>query len=134
MHALLLLALFAADEPSPEPGPKKVKLASGLTYLELKEGKGPAAKNGDRLRVHYAGRLAKDGKPFDSTRGGTPFTFELGKGAVIKGWDEGLVGVKPGGKRKLLIPAKLAYGERGVGPIPPNADLIFDVELVSIEK
>jgi len=134
MHALILLLAMSADD-SPDPGPKKVKLPSGVIYVDMKEGTGAAAKAGNKLSVHYTGWLVKDGKKFDSSLDRKEaFVFELGKGSVIKGWDEGLVGMKPGGKRKLLIPAKEAYGEKGSGgTIPANADLIFEVELIKIE-
>lgn len=107
----------------------------GLIVKEMAVGSGAAtAKRGDKLKVHYTGTLT-DGSEFDSSRTrGQPFTFEAGKGAVIKGWDAGLIGMKVGGKRKLTIPPDLAYGDRGAPPkIPPNATLIFDVELLAIE-
>jgi FKBP-type peptidyl-prolyl cis-trans isomerase len=129
----LLLAAVQADEPDPEP-PGMKALKSGLKYRDLAAGKGAAAKPGNTLRVHYTGWLAKGKKKFDSSRdSGRPFNFKLGAGMVIKGWDEGLVGMKVGGKRRLLIPAKLGYGARGAGGlIPPNADLVFEVELLGI--
>lgn len=96
-------------------------------------GTGPEAKDGDKVWVHYTGRLAKNKKQFDSSVGKKPFPVELGKGEVIKGWDMGLVGMKVGGKRTLTIPSKLGYGDAGHPPdIPPKATLIFDVELLSI--
>ena len=96
-------------------------------------GTGPEAKDGDKVWVHYTGRLAKNNKQFDSSVGKKPFPVELGKGEVIKGWDLGLVGMKVGGKRKLTIPSKLGYGDAGHPPdIPPKATLVFDVELLSI--
>jgi len=106
--------------------------------LEIKDvvvGKGPEAKSGDTVKVHYTGTLT-DGKEFDSSRKrNEPFQFTLGQGMVIKGWDEGVAGMKVGGKRKLTIPPSKAYGPRGVpGAIPPNSTLIFDVELVEIVK
>jgi peptidylprolyl isomerase len=113
---------------------KTVKTDSGLEYVDLKEGTGEAAKAGDKVQVHYTGTLKSDGKKFDSSLDRKqPFTFDLGAGKVIKGWDEGVAGMKVGGKRKLIIPAKLGYGERGAGnAIPPNADLVFEVELLKI--
>src|SRR5579862_7564940 len=108
-----------------------------LTKLEVKDvkvGKGPGAKDGDTLTMHYKGTLA-DGTVFDTneTAGKSPFTFALGQGAVIKGWDLGLVGMKKGGERKLSIPADLAYGNRAMGDkIKPNSDLYFDVTLDDI--
>jgi peptidylprolyl isomerase len=113
---------------------KETTTDSGLKYVELKVGTGDAAKKGDRVRVHYTGWL-KDGKKFDSSVDRKePFVFELGAGEVIKGWDEGIAGIKPGGKRKLTIPSKLAYGKKGFGNgvIPPDADLTFEVELLKI--
>ena len=108
---------------------------SGLKYQDLKEGSGEKAKKGDTLEVHYTGWLAKDKTKFDSSHDrNEPFEFKLGAGDVIKGWDEGVAGMKVGGKRKLMIPAKLGYGARGAGGglIPPDADLIFEVELLKI--
>jgi FKBP-type peptidyl-prolyl cis-trans isomerase len=106
---------------------------SGLQYEDMAVGQGTAAKAGDKVQVHYTGWL-KDGKKFDSSLDRTsPFTFTLGKGMVIKGWDEGVAGMQPGGKRKLVIPGNLAYGANGYPPIiPANAELTFDVELLKV--
>src|SRR5262249_35924429 len=125
-----------ANDVNPEPEPKEVKLESGLKYQDLKVGTGATAKKGYTVSVHYTGWLAKDKTKFDSSKDrGEPFVFELGAGKVIKGWDEGVAGMKVGGKRKLMIPAKLGYGARGAGDvIPPNADLVFEVELLKLEK
>src|SRR5437660_1391554 len=103
-----------------------ITTASGLQYEDLTEGTGQQAKAGDSVRVHYTGWLT-DGTKFDSSLDrGSPFSFKLGAGQVIKGWDEGVAGMKVGGKRKLNIPAALGYGSRGAGAvIPPNAELIF---------
>ena len=101
---------------------------------DLVVGKGAAAKTGDKVSVQYAGKLM-DGTEFDSTKkhGGKPFEFVLGTGHVIKGWDQGVVGMKVGGKRKLTIPPELAYGVRGHPPvIPPNSTLQFEIELQGI--
>ena len=107
---------------------------SGLKYEDLQEGTGTEAKAGNTVHVHYTGWLT-DGTKFDSSRDrGQPFNFPLGAGRVIKGWDEGVAGMKIGGKRKLIIPPDLAYGARGVpGAIPPNAELTFDVELLDVK-
>ena len=106
---------------------------SGLKYEDLVEGTGDAAKMGQTVSVHYTGWLT-DGKKFDSSKDrGQPFPFPLGAGRVIKGWDEGVQGMKVGGKRKLTIPPQLGYGSRGTaGAIPPNAILVFEVELLQI--
>jgi FKBP-type peptidyl-prolyl cis-trans isomerase len=107
---------------------------TGLMYEELRRGHGVAAHKGDVVQVHYTGRLA-NGKKFDSSLDRKmPFEFKLGAGRVIKGWDEGVAGMKAGGKRKLMIPPELGYGARGAGGvIPPNAELIFEVELLKIK-
>ena len=106
----------------------------GLVKKDVVVGKGPAAKSGDYVTVDYTGKLT-NGKQFDSSVGREPFSFHLGAGQVIKGWDLGVAGMKVGGKRKLTIPASLGYGARGAGEdIPPNASLVFDVELKSINR
>ena len=117
-----------------EKEPKTVTTHSGLKYQDLKEGTGAEAKKGNTVDVHYTGWL-KDGTKFDSSLDrNQPFTFKLGAGRVIKGWDEGVVGMKVGGKRKLVIHAELGYGAAGSPPaIPPNSVLVFQVELLSVE-
>ena len=109
------------------------KTASGLGYTIPTPGNGPEAKAGQTVRVNYTGWLT-DGTKFDSSLDtGSPFEFALGAGMVIKGWDEGVVGMKVGEKRKLVIPPALGYGARGAGDvIPPNATLVFEVDLVSV--
>jgi len=106
---------------------------SGLQYVDLTEGPGAMPQAGQRVTVHYTGTL-EDGTKFDSSRDrGRPFTFQIGVGQVIKGWDEGVATMRVGGQRKLVIPAELGYGSRGAGGvIPPNATLLFDVELLRI--
>jgi len=112
----------------------EVILKSGLKYVEVAEGKGAAAVSGKAVTVHYTGTFP-DGKKFDSSVDrNEPFTFKLGAGHVIKGWDEGVAGMKIGGKRKLIIPSALGYGKNGAGGvIPPDAELLFDVELLGVE-
>lgn len=120
-------ATAAAAPPEPQ-----VKTA-GLGVRDVTVGSGPAVKTGDTVKVHYVGTLP-DGTEFDQSRKrGAPFSFKVGGGMVIKGWDQGLVGMKVGGKRKLTIPPDLAYGDRGAGPIPPKSTLLFDIELMAIE-
>ena len=105
---------------------------SGLQYIDVEVGDGAAAKAGDPVEVHYTGWLV-DGAKFDSSLDrGTPFQFAIGAKQVISGWEEGVAGMKPGGLRKLIIPPNLGYGPGGTGPIPPNATLIFEVELLQI--
>ena len=115
------------------PEPQEVTNPSGLKYTDLQQGDGREAKSGDTVDVHYTGWL-ENGTKFDSSRDrGKPFSFHLGAGQVIRGWDEGVAGMKIGGKRKLIIPADLGYGARGAGGvIPPNATLIFEVELLGV--
>lgn len=113
---------------------KTVTTASGLKYVDVKLGSGASPVKGKQVKVHYTGTL-ENGKQFDSSVGKQPFSFLIGVGQVIPGWDEGVMGMKVGGKRKLIIPSKLGYGERGAGGvIPPNATLLFDVELLDVAK
>jgi peptidylprolyl isomerase len=118
---------------------KWMKTESGLQYLDVKEGSGESPNPGQNCLVHYTGWLWENnakGKEFDSSVGrGEPFMFPVGDGKVIKGWDEGVATMKVGGKRELLVPAKLGYGARGAGGvIPPNATLLFEVELLNVMK
>lgn len=147
---LLLLAAVAipacsqkevkGPEKGGEPAPaaiaaSQVKTASGLAYTDLVVGKGNSPVSGKTVTVHYTGWLT-DGKKFDSSVDrGQPFRFRIGAGEVIPGWDEGVMTMKVGGKRKLTIPAELGYGPAGAGGvIPPNATLVFEVELLDADK
>lgn len=126
----------ASPTASPTRGPLTLQdptvTASGLRYQDLTPGDGPMPQPGQRVTVHYTGYFT-DGRVFDSSIDrGQPFTFILGVGQVIRGWDEGVATMRPGGKRLLYIPSNLAYGSRGLGPIPPDTDLIFEVELLEI--
>ena len=135
--ALTTNVIGSANAASPEV----TKTPSGLSYIDEKVGTGATPQKGQTVVVHYTGWLEQNdpnnpkGKKFDSSVDrGEPFSFELGKGYVIKGWDEGLSTMKVGGKRQLIIPAELGYGAQGApGAIPPNATLIFDVELLDIK-
>ena len=143
--AALLAAPAFAQDTKPTAGPdaekketKMTKTSSGLQYEDVKVGTGDSPKNGQIAVVHYTGWLWENGvkgKKFDSSVDrGQPFSFPVGQGRVIKGWDEGVATMKVGGKRILLIPPSLGYGARGAGgAIPPNATLIFEVELLEIK-
>src|SRR5499427_6280408 len=142
--SIALLAAFAIAQDTKPAAPEKkseskmIKTASGLQYEDTKVGTGPSPKSGQNCVMHYTGWLWENGakgKKFDSSLDrGTPFTFPIGQGMVIKGWDEGVSTMKIGGKRTLLIPSQLGYGAKGAGGvIPPNATLLFDVELLGIE-
>ncbi len=123
----------AAHPKTPPAAPKVVTTPSGLKYVDLMVGKGPAPKTGDTVVVNYTGRFT-NGKVFDSSVGKKPFEFALGRGHVIKGWDEGVGSMHVGGRRKLTIPPDLAYGSQGYpGVIPPNSTLVFVVTLLKIK-
>ena len=121
-------------EGPPEVSGDTVQTDSGLRYIVIEEGEGASPEQGQTARVHYTGWLT-DGTKFDSSVDrGQPFSFPVGQGRVIRGWDEGVAMMKVGGKRRLILPPDLAYGNRGAGGvIPPGATLIFDVELLGIE-
>jgi FKBP-type peptidyl-prolyl cis-trans isomerase FkpA len=150
--AILTMLVFAASTALPQSSAHKsaqsarpntnaptkvtgdgVKADAGLQYWDIKVGTGDVAAEGSKVKVHYTGWFT-DGKKFDSSVDAhQPYEFTLGKGEVIKGWDEGVTGMKVGGKRQLRIPPELAYGETGYKTIiPPNATLIFDVQLLSV--
>lgn len=137
MRSILPLAgAIALAMTSAASAAQPVTLPSGLSYTDEVVGTGPEPKTGQQVTVHYTGWLDKDGgkrgKKFDSSRDrGQPFSFTIGAGQVIRGWDEGVATMKAGGRRILTIPPDLGYGARGAGGvIPPNATLIFDVELI----
>lgn len=126
------VSLSSSPSPSPTPAPgddQKIKVEI------LKVGSGfQQTKTGDKIAVHYTGTLLNGAKFDSSLDRGEPFVFTLGAGQVIKGWDQGLVGMKVGEQRKLTIPPEFGYGSQSVGPIPPNSTLVFDVELIEISQ
>lgn len=130
---ILLLTLVPTPVAGADEVGEEVTTESGLKYVDLVVGTGRPAELGDTATVHYTGWL-ENGTQFDSSRDrNEPFSFRVGAGRVIKGWDEGVQGMKVGGKRKLIIPPDLGYGARGVGSvIPPNATLTFEVELLGL--
>jgi FKBP-type peptidyl-prolyl cis-trans isomerase len=145
VFAVTVLAQTAAHKPATAARPSTaapskvtgdgVKTASGLQYWDIRVGTGVEAKTGSHVKVHYTGWLTT-GKKFDSSVDAhTPFDFTIGQGDVIKGWDEGVTGMKIGGKRQLRIPPELGYGASGTpgGPIPPDATLIFDIQLLGVK-
>jgi peptidylprolyl isomerase len=133
----IMPAMAAAEQVKPAEksvAAKTVTTASGLKYVDVKVGNGASPVKGKQVKVHYTGTL-ENGKQFDSSVGKAPFSFVIGVGQVIPGWDEGVMSMKVGGKRKLIIPSKLGYGAAGAGGvIPPNATLLFDVELLDVAK
>jgi FKBP-type peptidyl-prolyl cis-trans isomerase FkpA len=140
--ASIVLALgFGGCSREPLPPASPANRVDQLRVTELVAGQGAAAAAGSRVTVHYTGWLYESGRPdakgqeFDSSRtGGKPFTFGLGAGQVIAGWDQGVAGMRVGGQRRLVIPAALAYGDSGAGGvIPPGATLVFDVELLDVQ-
>lgn len=137
MCSVVVLAIFCAMpvHAAETKVNKMMTTDSGLRYVDLVVGKGASPTRGRQVKVHYTGTL-ENGTRFDSSVDRRqPFSFIIGVGQVIKGWDEGVMGMKVGGKRKLVIPANLGYGARGAGGvIPPNATLLFDVELLDVQK
>ena len=138
LSAMCAAPVLATDQVKPAEKAavaKTVTTASGLKYVDVKVGNGASPVKGKQVKVHYTGTL-ENGKKFDSSVDrNEPFSFVIGVGQVIPGWDEGVMSMKVGGKRKLIIPSKLGYGERGAGGvIPPNATLLFDVELLDVAK
>lgn len=121
-------ATAAAEKPK-----SNVRVVQGVTVDDKKVGSGPAAKRGDRVGMRYIGKLQKDGKVFDSNKKGKPFSFKLGTGEVIKGWDIGVAGMTVGGERRITVPAHLAYGSKSLPGIPANSTLIFDVKCLEIK-
>lgn len=142
LTAIFALAQTATKKPATPntTAPTKVvgngvRTPSGLVYWDIRMGTGEAAKEGSHVRVHYTGWLT-NGRKFDSSvDAGTPFDFTIGNGEVIKGWEEGVTGMRVRGKRQLRIPPALGYGAEGTpdGSIPPNANLIFDVQLLQVQ-
>jgi len=143
LAAIALWAQTSTHKPAPAVPPNTtaptkvtgdgVKTASGLQYWDIKVGTGAEAKTGSHVKVHYTGWLTT-GKKFDSSVDAhQPFDFTIGNSEVIKGWEEGVAGMKIGGKRQLRIPPELGYGASGSGPIPANATLIFDIQLLGVK-
>lgn len=133
----LVLGAVPASLLAAAPAKSPAKLT--LQKIDIKPGSGKLAMNGSTVSIHYTGYLYAPkasrlrGPQFDSSGDSLPFTFKLGAGAVIKGWDEGVRGMKVGGKRTLIVPAALGFGKEGLGPVPQNANLIFDIELVDVK-
>jgi len=128
----LSIAAQAADQQAQAGAQPGAQNPTQLVVQDEQAGTGATASAGDTISVNYTGKL-DDGTVFDTSIGKQPFTFTLGAGQVIAGWDQGLVGMRVGGKRMLVIPASLAYGSQQVGPIPPNSTLTFEVELLGIK-
>lgn len=139
---LMLVAALAGCErrkATPPPAPMTADTSAiQLQRIDTVIGAGKEAKVGDRVTVHYTGWMympdapQRRGAEFDSSLKRLPFTFRIGGATVIKGWDEGVAGMRVGGKRTLVVPSALAYGKEGVGPIPPDANLVFDIQLVEV--
>lgn len=128
----LVASCGSSKETTKNEGSNMIKTASGLQYMDIEVGTGVSPQKGQTCVVHYHGTLL-DGTVFDSSKErGQPFEFQIGEGRVIKGWDEGVMSMKIGGKRKLVIPPDLAYGPRQMGKITANSTLVFEVELLDI--
>jgi FKBP-type peptidyl-prolyl cis-trans isomerase len=147
LHAVTICTMFVlvaacgGKEQAPQQVTTPVPPPTELQKIDMVKGSGEGISQGQIAKVHYTGWLydpaapEQKGTKFDSSRDrGEPFSFMIGAGQVIRGWDEGVQGMQPGGQRRLVIPPDLAYGEPGKGPIPPSATLVFDVELVKIEE
>jgi FKBP-type peptidyl-prolyl cis-trans isomerase len=133
LYGSTLLNLFDAKASAPA-NTQQTMIQSGVQVQDVKVGTGAVAAAGDTLVVHYVGTLP-DGRVFDSSVDrNTPFAFQLGTGAVIRGWDEGMVGMRVGGERRLVIAPDYAYGSQTVGSVPANSTLIFDVQLLDVKK
>ena len=134
LTVVMTLTISASAVAAP-PHARQIRLPDGLRYTDTVVGRGPVAKSGEMVRVHYVGTFP-NGQKFDSSRDrNEPFAFPLGAGKVIRGWDEGVAGMRVGGHRKLVVPPQLGYGAAGAGGvIPPNATLDFDIELLGIDR
>lgn len=131
LYGSFLMSLFYPQENNAQP---TMQLQTGVRIRDLVMGDGEPAQPGDKITVHYVGTLT-DGKVFDSSLDrNAPLELVLGQGQVIRGWEEGLEGMRVGGKRELVIAPDYAYGSQGIGPIPPNSTLIFEVQLLDVEK
>lgn len=125
--------------PAKATAPAVVKAPKELIITDTVVGQGRVASTGSTVTIHYTGWLyapkspKQRGNKFDSSLDGTPYTFKLGSGAVIKGWDEGVKGMKVGGKRLLVVPASMGFGKDGLGPVPPTANLLFEIELMDVK-
>lgn len=135
---VLQTALAAAAQPKVQSASAPAKLTE-LVRIDRSLGKGRVADSGDTVTIHYSGWLYapkakhQHGPQFDTSYDSEPYTFKLGAGAVIKGWEEGVRGMRAGGKRTLLVPASLGFGKEGLGPVPTGASLVFDIELISVK-
>jgi FKBP-type peptidyl-prolyl cis-trans isomerase FkpA len=142
LFGLLFGACAGQEEEAPNPDTAvteqpldtttMTRSPEGIYYRVLEEGTGAGAADGQRATVHYTGWLM-NGEQFDSSRGGRPFYFTIGRGDVIRGWDIGLVGMKVGERRQMVVPPELGYGEADTGVIPPNSPLVFTIELISLD-